>query len=283
MKCPMGTEIRVISVTGFSDPFPGVEEASQKEATAAQRLVDEAVEKLKKTHPSVNVSGDVLDGYVVEQIIHYCDQWPADLVMLGSHGRAGLTEFVLGSVSRSVLSLAGCAVRIVRPPERERESQGLNVLMALDPSQHCEFLVDHALKLPWPAGSRFRLLNVLASIDENTLFDPDIEFANLVERHLDSMIYSRKEWLCELTKKINDTFGADVAEKQILTGDPRKKILECAKDWPADIIMVGSHGRQGIEKLILGSVSEAVASHAPCSVEVTRVPAFRKQPVAARR
>ena len=53
-------------------------------------------------------------------------------------------------------------------------------------------------------------------------------------------------------------------------GDPRAFILDAAKTWAADLIVLGSHGRHGLERFLLGSVSEAVAVHAHCSVEIVR-------------
>jgi nucleotide-binding universal stress UspA family protein len=53
-------------------------------------------------------------------------------------------------------------------------------------------------------------------------------------------------------------------------GDPKSKILELARKWRADLIVVGSHGRKGLEHFLLGSVSEAVARYAPCAVEIVR-------------
>lgn len=55
-------------------------------------------------------------------------------------------------------------------------------------------------------------------------------------------------------------------------GEAKSKILEAAKKWPADLIVLGSHGRKGMEHFLMGSVSEAVARHAPCSVEIVRMP-----------
>lgn len=52
-------------------------------------------------------------------------------------------------------------------------------------------------------------------------------------------------------------------------GDPRQAIIECAKEWHVDLIVLGSHGRKGLDR-ILGSVSDSVARHAPCSVEIVR-------------
>jgi nucleotide-binding universal stress UspA family protein len=56
-------------------------------------------------------------------------------------------------------------------------------------------------------------------------------------------------------------------------GDPRNAILECAKEWRADLIVLGSHGKKGLDRM-LGSVSDSIARHARCSVEIVRaVPA----------
>ena len=54
-------------------------------------------------------------------------------------------------------------------------------------------------------------------------------------------------------------------------GDPREVILDYAERWPADLIVVGSHGRKGMNRFLMGSVSEAVARYARCSVEVVRI------------
>jgi nucleotide-binding universal stress UspA family protein len=55
-----------------------------------------------------------------------------------------------------------------------------------------------------------------------------------------------------------------------LVGHAEEIIIETAKDWGADLIVLGSHGYRAIERFLLGSVSQAVASHAPCSVEIVR-------------
>ena len=55
-------------------------------------------------------------------------------------------------------------------------------------------------------------------------------------------------------------------------GDPKSKIIDAASKWHADLIVLGSHGRKGLEHFLLGSLSEAVARHAGCSVEIVRVP-----------
>jgi len=58
-------------------------------------------------------------------------------------------------------------------------------------------------------------------------------------------------------------------------GDPKSKIIDMAAQWSADLIVLGSHGRKGLDRFLLGSVSELVARHASCSVEIVRMPANR--------
>ena len=54
--------------------------------------------------------------------------------------------------------------------------------------------------------------------------------------------------------------------------DPKRAIVEAAREWPADLIVLGSHGRRGLDRLFLGSVAESVVRHAPCSVSIVRTP-----------
>ncbi|MGA7794661.1 MAG: universal stress protein [Candidatus Acidiferrales bacterium] len=58
----------------------------------------------------------------------------------------------------------------------------------------------------------------------------------------------------------------------IVQGDPKTLIIENAEEWGADLIVLGSHGRRGLKRFLLGSVSETVMRHAHCSVEIVRLP-----------
>ena len=59
-------------------------------------------------------------------------------------------------------------------------------------------------------------------------------------------------------------------ETAVSDGDPRSAIVDAAREWGADLIIVGSHGYTGVKRWLLGSVAQSVVSHAPCSVEVVR-------------
>jgi nucleotide-binding universal stress UspA family protein len=64
-------------------------------------------------------------------------------------------------------------------------------------------------------------------------------------------------------------------ETLVREGDPGTEIIQEAESWPADLIVVGSHGHQGHKRLLLGSVAHYVTNHAPCSIEIVRARAER--------
>jgi nucleotide-binding universal stress UspA family protein len=76
-----------------------------------------------------------------------------------------------------------------------------------------------------------------------------------------------------ITEKAVARLGPVVkVHSEVLNGPPTHAILDEAQRWDADLIVMGSHGRRGLTRLLLGSVSQAVASQAPCSVEIVRRP-----------
>jgi nucleotide-binding universal stress UspA family protein len=60
------------------------------------------------------------------------------------------------------------------------------------------------------------------------------------------------------------------ATAEVRAGDARQVILDCAAEWPADLVVLGSHGKTALDRVLLGSVSDSVARHARCSVQIVR-------------
>src|SRR5690348_16136559 len=82
LKCPAGTELKVMTAVEFFEPFPAIEGVKEKEIEACRKLVADTVEKLKAAHPEAKVEGEVLDGYPVEEILHCAREWPAHLIVV---------------------------------------------------------------------------------------------------------------------------------------------------------------------------------------------------------
>lgn len=89
---------------------------------------------------------------------------------------------------------------------------------------------------------------------------------------MDSLREARTEKAKDLVNKIAETLRSKnlKVSTDIIRGEPKSKILDAAEQWNAELIVLGSLGRTGLERFLLGSVSEAVAQHAQCSVEIVR-------------
>jgi nucleotide-binding universal stress UspA family protein len=85
------------------------------------------------------------------------------------------------------------------------------------------------------------------------------------------------EALVEATARLLRAEGLNTTTV-VVWGDPRLKIIEAAKEWSADLIVLGAHGRSGLNGFLMGSVSDAVAHYALCSVEIVRIPKNQLKP-----
>ena len=269
---PSGTVFCVLSVVdmGRWEGLPVLIEDAKHEA---QFLVTHAVNKL--TQSEGEAFAEVQSGLPKKVIPEYASEWRADLVMIGSHGQSALTRFFLGSVAHAILRTASCSVEIVRPsPLPSSASAGMKILLATDGTECSQKAVYSVANRPWPQNSQIGIISVaqLLTLKTQTTASP------LCSEYPDTVLES----VWEAARKIARDAVAD-ARKTLTAaglklwdgeatpiGDPRSFILDAARAWGADLIVLGSHGRHGWDRLLMGSVAEAVALHAHCSVEVVR-------------
>ena len=110
---PADTEVKIVSV--INPMIYSLEEIGllrDKRTERAHRAIGQAMSVLK--HTSLKVSGEVIAGTIVRQIIDRAKSWDADLIVLGTHQRRGLKRLLLGSTSTSVANRAHCSVRVIR-------------------------------------------------------------------------------------------------------------------------------------------------------------------------
>jgi nucleotide-binding universal stress UspA family protein len=88
------------------------------------------------------------------------------------------------------------------------------------------------------------------------------------------VVHQLEDQAKQLTSQAADRIGRSglTVETAVRQGDPRTVIVDEAAEWGANLIVMGSHGRTGLKRFLLGSVAQAVVGHAPCSVEVVRHP-----------
>src|SRR5688572_3526127 len=142
----------------------------------------------------------------------------------------------------------------------------MRILVAVDGSQSSDVATQIVSARPWPEDSRVRVLSVVQP------FRPDIAETGIAldYEQLSAPLLESAQQLVDGVAAVLRRLGPAV-ETKVRRGDPRFEIVDEAKEWRADLIVVGSHGRTGIERWLLGSVAEYVVRHAPCSVEVGRM------------
>ena len=255
--------------------YPGVEHARDAQRTPAEAFVAKTAQLLRAKGLQVTTTVEL--GSPKSTIIDIAAEWHADLIVLGSHGRTGLDRFLMGSLPDSVLRHAHCSVELVRIPHPARGAKRISgpakgkvrrILLAVDNSKFSEAASQLLIEQVRPNETEVRVLHVVEPLPFLVArgiggYDPA----------LDKVKEARTKQAENLVSKIAETLRAKglKVSTAVAKGDPKSRILDAAEQWKAELIVLGSIGQTGLERFLVGSVSDAVARHAHCSVEVVRV------------
>ena len=145
----------------------------------------------------------------------------------------------------------------------------MKILIAFDGSPSAEAAVDEVAGRPWPRGTEVRLVTVL----ERPMPLPPPNGFEVYAPLMEKMRVSLRE---EAYQRIRRAMQKLAARKELTTsyemrdGSAKEALLDAVREWEPDLIMVGSRGMSGLARLLLGSVSQALATHASCSVEIVK-------------
>ena len=182
-----------------------------------------------------------------------------DLIVIGTHGRTGLPRVLLGSVAEKVIRHAPCCVLATRPPGGLEPFD--RILVPIDFSDSAHHTAELAAGLAKPKGRGITLLHV---IEIPTTFSGELPEDALLQQ-IDRRASQRVEKMAEILRaKVTVP-----VETIIQIGHPGAQILTLLDDDRSyDLVVMGSHGRTGMRRVILGSVAEKVVRHASCPVLV---------------
>ncbi len=168
----------------------------------------------------------------------------AGVIIMGRHGRTGLPRLMMGSVTARVIGHSPCNVLFV-PPDAKVECR--NILVATDGSEFSEAAAREAIDIAKKYESAIAVVSVAWNDAELSAVENNV-------------------------KQIVDLAKADGvwAEGQTLIGKPYEVIVDTAKQRHADLIIIGSHGRKGLKRLLMGSVTERVIGHTETAVLVVK-------------
>ena len=263
---PPDTTVEVLSVV---EPLYAPDVASLTETLnqRANQVVQAAAQQVRSSGIAPPTAL-VVSGNAKATIVDHAAQMCADMIVVGSHRLTTVRQFLHGSMARAVVRFAPCSVEVVRV---ETGPGPMKILLATDGSHYSEVAARSLAERPWPSGTEVRILSVAehpitlsAAVDRHR-FDPEV-----MDR-LQKESIKRAQGAVKFTEKIISEARLPVSGTAAVSFDiPKQLILKEAEDWGANLIVVGSHGVRGLTRLLLGSVSETVAAHAPCSVEVIR-------------
>ena len=222
---------------------------------------DAAATFVREEVGDIHATAVAREGSVVGEILRLAGSLPADLLVMGTHGRSGFEHLMLGSVTERIIRKAPCAVLTVPPRAPDVVPSPVvykRILCAIDFSPSSIKALAYAASLADEADARLTLLNVV----EHHVFEPtpitvDAE-SNVVEM--------RDEALQRLHDSVTDEVRtyADVREL-VLSGKPYQQILKCAGDQEVELIVLGAHGG-AVGAAAFGSTTNQVVRHATCPV-----------------
>jgi nucleotide-binding universal stress UspA family protein len=265
---PAGSQVEVLTVIETCEPWT-LSAIVQEVQSVSEKLVADAANELRRR--GLQASSAVVQGDPKTVILEHAAKLGADLIVVGAHGMGAVERFLLGSVSRALLRHSHCSVEIVRQGA-SRSGAGLKVLLAVDGSEGSRHAAESLAARPWPAGTEVRVLSAVElrlSALQAAFEIPALDAGHLEAQRAAAM--ERTEAVIDAARKILEDAGLQTSPSvSVLAASPKEIILQEAAAWPADLIVLGSHGSSGLTRFLLGSTSESVATHSVCSVEVIR-------------
>lgn len=232
----------------------------QQEFEHAESMLQEVIDSLPEGQSAEQV---VRYGRPVHELLAVADDREVDHIVIGSHGRDGAKRLLLGSVAETVVRRASVPVTVVRQPPTINGDSPARILVPFDGSDSAKAALEYAVE-QYPDAETTA---VYAVYPPKEVADPDADSAGEIESWADHLDDHTKEVI-----HTAEEYATEQIETDTVGGDPAPSIVRYADEHETDHIVMGSHGRDGLKRLIMGSVAETVVRRSPTSVTVVRDP-----------
>ena len=275
---------RLATVSDLAVELLGVVEMSDiagdigsNQAPYAEALIREALrnsteylENLAKTFRTGKVSCNVEQGRPEDIIIAAAAADKATLIAMATHGRSGVTRWLLGSVTEKVLRGTANPLLVVRAPgdsKTDAEAALRSVIVPLDGSEIAETVLSPVAALAKALELEVILLRVyglpLATYGGDDYYVPDyLELNDQIKDEADGYLNSRASLLRQE--------GVAVVSTMIIEGSAADAIISLARKTPDSLVAISPYGRSGLQRWVLGSVTEKVVRHCEDPVLIVR-------------
>ena len=234
-----------LELVGVSNIKETIEGPGKKLLAEARELAD---------HEDVQVLTNMAQGEPYDKIVHIADDENCDLIIMGRRGTHHLERELVGSVTARVIGYTKKDVLVV--PDNTMLTRK-NILLATDGSPSCETAVDRAIELASDNSASLTAVSVVYTNDEYLALAPGI---------VEELIGKAKDKLATIEQKGEEAgVVIDVAVKE---GEAYEAITSLAQKNNVDLIVMGSHGRKGLQSILMGSVTERTIGYTACPVLV---------------
>jgi nucleotide-binding universal stress UspA family protein len=234
----------------------------------ATAMAGKAASRFKSLFPAWKVKHEAVWGSPTWELFSKAEDWKADLIVAGSHGRSAIGRLFLGSISQWLLNEARCSVRVARGKLDEPDFP-VRLLLALDGSRNANKALDQMAARNWPPKSEVRVVTVDQPLDLTYVGGVAPSLRDSVASFNKREHQKSQRFVDAAAKKLKAAGLRTMAD--VIEGDPKKVLVQLAEEWRADCIFLGATGLSNpFERFLLGSTAGAVAARAHCSVEVVR-------------
>ncbi|MBF0623639.1 MAG: universal stress protein [Magnetococcales bacterium] len=244
-KC--GARMHVMSLVASGVEHEGLGESILKQEMYRAQTHLDGIDR-EASSRGVACETHVVHGQIVDrEILTMAERLTADVIVMGRRGRRGLARMMLGHATANVIGGAACNVLVV---PRAAHIEGRHIVIATDGSRHAD-------RAAVTAGHLARSLK--APLTVVTVIEPD---ASAGQRVAADQVVNR------VVNQLR-VEGLTVSGR-VMTGRPDAKIIEMVQEQNADLIVVGSHGLTGLERILVGSTTERILNGTSCAVFVVK-------------
>jgi len=241
----------------------GVAEDRKKKSGNTQRTRD------------IKVSGEVVAGSPAEEILLYVDKNDIDLILMATHGRSGISRWVMGSVADRVLRSSRIPVLLVRgglSHDIFNNEWPSKILVPLDGSGLAELVLPHVVALAKQGDVRTIEVTLLRICELVVPLFPSPEalasWGEIAATGMAKSKNSARKYLARIEKQLSDS-GVK-ANSEVIDGQPAEEILHYASKKAFNLIVMTTHGSSGLSRWAYGSVAEKVLLAASSPILLVR-------------
>lgn len=241
----LGSELDIVTVC----------ELSCEQESMQRVYVDKIAAELGRT--GLRLHSVLLYGKAADAILDYSERNKISLIVMSTHGRSGVSRWVLGSVADKVLRSASCPILLISAPKGEEpklEAVTLKrILLPLDGSPLGESALPYVEELASKANAEVLLLQIITPLERSIPIDG---YAVHLADVYGDMLAQAKAYLTKIEQRLKQKSIA--ARYEVISGLPANTIIDYARDKAVNLVAMSTHGRGGISRWVLGSVADKV-------------------------